>query len=101
MSGGKAARHQAEIVNRPSGGGNKKGGLPPTFWSFTDSNRNMIGATQMLPVFSMNPYSVSLPGPDPLNNGFSRQTGGPNFVSRVIQTQAYGYKATHGGNAPN
>lgn len=99
MSGAKAARHESSITNRPSGGGNKKGGLPTTFWSFTSSNPKMIGATQMLPVFNMNPYKVSLPSNDgkfvggPVFPSFSRQSGGPNFVSRVIQTQQYGTHA--------
>ena len=46
MNAGKAARNQASIINRPTCGGDKKGGLAPTsgFWYLT-SNPSMIGAT--------------------------------------------------------
>lgn len=105
MSGAKAARYESSITNRPSGGGNKKGGLPTTFWSFTSSNPKMIRATQMLPVFNKNPYKVSLPSNDgkfvggPVFSSFSKPSGGPNFVSRVIQTQQYGYHAVPSVNS--
>jgi len=94
MSAGKAARHQAAIITRPSGGGNKKGGLPFTIGMQLQSNPNYIHATQSLPGFNIDPYVVTLPG----NLGRRGQTVtyGPNFVSRVIQTQRYGYKATIG-----
>ncbi len=46
MNASKAARNQASIVNQPTCGGNKKGGLAPTGTSFfLSSNPNMIGAT--------------------------------------------------------
>ncbi len=46
MSGGKAARNQASIVNRTNTcGGNKKAGLAPTVGLFLSSNPNLIGAT--------------------------------------------------------
>jgi hypothetical protein len=45
MSGSKAARNQASIVNRPTCGGNKKSGLAPTVGLFLSSNPNLIGAT--------------------------------------------------------
>lgn len=47
MSGNKAARNQASIVNRTNVcGGPKKGGLAPSGTSFfLSSNPNMIGAT--------------------------------------------------------
>jgi hypothetical protein len=47
MSGSKAARNQASIVNRTNvcGGTSKKGGLAPTVGLFLSSNPNLIGAT--------------------------------------------------------
>jgi hypothetical protein len=44
-SGGKMARHQASIINRPTCGGPKKAGLAPTIGVFMTSNPNLIGAT--------------------------------------------------------
>ncbi len=74
MSAGKAARNQASIVNRTNiCGGNKKAGLAPRsgYW-FMQSNPQLIGAPQVLPLVCV-----------------------PN---RTIQTQKYGYHAVHGGN---
>lgn len=72
-SAGKAARNAASIVNRTNTcGGNKKGGLAPRVGWYLSSNVNLIGAPQTLPRFCI-----------------------PN---RTIQTQSYGYRATHGGN---
>jgi len=46
MSGSRAARNQASIVNRTNVcGGSKKGGLAPTVGVFLSSNPNLIGAT--------------------------------------------------------
>jgi len=46
MSGSRAARNQASLVNRTNVcGGNKKGGLAPTIGAFISSNPNLIGAT--------------------------------------------------------
>ena len=46
MSGSKAARNQASIINRTNVcGGNKKGGLAPTVGWYLSSNPNLIGAT--------------------------------------------------------
>ena len=46
MSGSRAARNQASIVNRTNiCGGSKKGGLAPTIGTFMSSNPNLIGAT--------------------------------------------------------
>lgn len=73
MSGSKAARQQASIVNRPTCGGNKKGGLAPSVGWFLYSNPNLIGATNTQ-------YGL---------------TCRPNLT---IQTQSYGYRATIGGN---
>jgi hypothetical protein len=73
MSGSRASRNQASIVNRTNVcGGNKKAGLAPRVGWFLSSNPNLIGAPQRLPLICV-----------------------PN---RTIQTQKYGYHATHGGN---
>ena len=73
MSAGKAARNAASIVNRTNiCGGNKKAGLAPRVGWYLSSNVNLIGAPQTIPRFCI-----------------------PN---RTIQTQSYGYRATHGGN---
>jgi hypothetical protein len=72
MSGGKAARHAASIVNRPTCGGNKKAGIAPRVGWYLSSNVNLVGAPQTIPRFCI-----------------------PNTT---IQTQSYGYRATHGGN---
>jgi hypothetical protein len=46
MSGSRAARNQASIVNRTNVcGGNKKGGLAPTIGTFISSNPNLIRGT--------------------------------------------------------
>ena len=73
MSGAKMARNQASIVNRPTCGGVKKGGLAPTVGWYLYSNPNLIGATNTQ-------YGIVCR---------------PNFT---IQTQSYGYRATIGGN---
>ena len=73
MSAGKAARNQASIINRTNVcGGPKKAGLAPRVGWYLTSNVNLIGAPQTIPRFCI-----------------------PN---RTIQTQSYGYRATHGGN---
>ena len=73
MSAGKSARNQASIVNRTNVcGGPKKAGIAPRVGWFLSSNHNLIGAPQRLPLICV-----------------------PN---RTIQTQKYGYHATHGGN---
>jgi len=72
MSGGKMARNQASIVNRPSCGGPKKSGLAPRIGWFMQSNPTLRGAPQKLPLRCV-----------------------PNTT---IQTQKYGYRAVHGGN---
>jgi len=73
MSGSRMSRNAASIVNRPTCGGPKKGGLAPTVGWFLYSNPNLIGAT----------------------NTQYRLSCVPN---RTVQTQKYGYRATHGGN---
>jgi hypothetical protein len=73
MSAGKAARNQASIVNRTNVcGGMKKAGIAPRIGWYLSSNVNLIRAPQTLPL-------VCIP-------------------NRTIQTQSYGYHATHGGN---
>ncbi len=73
MSAGKAARNQASIVNRTNTcGGNKKAGTAPRIGWFMQSNPTLRRSPQSVPLFCI-----------------------PN---RTIQTQKYGYSATHGGN---
>ena len=74
MSAGKAARNQASIVNRTNtcGGGAKKAGIAPRIGWFMQSNPTLRRAPQRLPL-------VCIP-------------------NRTVQTQKYGYSATHGGN---
>lgn len=73
MSGSRASRNQASIVNRQNTcGGPKKAGLAPRIGWYLSSNVNLVGAPQSVPRFCI-----------------------PN---RTIQTQKYGYSATHGGN---
>ena len=73
MSGSRASRNQASIVNRTNVcGGSKKAGLAPRVGWYLSSNTMLIGAPQTIPRFCI-----------------------PN---RTIQTQKYGYHATHGGN---
>lgn len=73
LNAGRNARHAASIVNRPTCSGNSKGGLAPSIGHFITSNPNLIGATNTQ-------YGLVCR---------------PNFT---IQTQSYGYRATHGGN---
>ena len=75
MGGSRSARNAASICNRTNvcGGGSKKGGLAPSVGWYLSSNPNMIGAT-------------------------NTQFGLVCIPNRTIQTQSYGYRATHGGN---
>lgn len=73
MSGSKAARNAASIVNRQNVcGGPKKAGIAPRVGWYLTNNTMLIGAPQSLPRFCV-----------------------PNTT---IQTQKYGYRATIGGN---
>lgn len=73
MSGSKASRNAASIVNRTNiCGGAKKAGLAPSVGWFMQNNAMLIRAPQTIPRFCI-----------------------PN---RTIQTQKYGYYATIGGN---
>ena len=72
MNAGRNARNAASIVNRPTCGGNKKAGTAPRVGWYLSSNVNLVGAPQSVPLICI-----------------------PN---RTIQTQSYGYRATHGGN---
>ena len=72
MNAGRNARNAASIVNRPTCGGTaKKSGLAPRVGWFMQSNPTLMGAPQSVPRFCM--------------------------VSRTVQTQKYGYRATIGG----
>jgi len=73
MSGGKSARHAASITNKWTCGGPKKAGLAPKLGWFMTSNPNMTGAV-------------------------NTQFGLKCIPNTTIQTQKYGYSATHGGN---
>jgi len=72
MSGGKMARNQASIINRPTCGGPAKAGTAPRVGWFMSSQPFLLRAPQNVPLFCV-----------------------PN---RTIQTQKYGYRATIGGN---
>lgn len=73
MNSSKSARNAASICNRQNVcGGPKKAGIAPRVGWYLSSNVNLVGAPQSLPRFCI-----------------------PN---RTIQTQSYGYRATHGGN---
>jgi len=73
MNAGKSARNQASLVNRTNVcGGPKKAGIAPRIGFFMQSNPTLRRAPQSVPKFCI-----------------------PNFI---IQTQKYGYHATHGGN---
>jgi hypothetical protein len=73
MSGSKAARNSASICNRTNVcGGNKKAGLAPRIGFFMQSNPSLRRAPQSIP-------KVCVP-------------------NKTVQTQRYGYHATHGGN---
>lgn len=73
MSGSKASRNQASIVNRTNVcGGPKKAGIAPRLGFFMQSNPTLKRAPQSIPLICV-----------------------PN---RTVQTQKYGYRATIGGN---
>lgn len=73
MNASKSARNAASIINRTNVcGGNKKAGIAPRVGFYLSSNVNLIRAPQRLPAICI-----------------------PN---RTVQTQKYGYHATHGGN---
>ena len=71
-SAGKAARHQASIMNRPTCGGVKKAGLAPSVgWNLSNSaGPARIRTLNRMPLIC--------------------------DVSRVVQTQRIGYRATRG-----
>jgi len=72
MNAGRNARNVASITNRPTCGGNSKAGTAPRVGWFLSSNTMLMGAPQSVPLVCR-----------------------PNYT---IQTQKYGYHATHGGN---
>lgn len=72
MSGSKMSRNAASITNRANCGGNKKAGLAPRIGFFMQSNPTLRRAPQSIPKICV-----------------------PNTT---VQTQKYGYHATHGGN---
>ncbi len=73
MNASKSARNQQSIINRTNVcGANKKGGLVPRIGTQLSSNPNLRGAT-------------------------NTQFGLVCIPNRTIQTQQYGYRATHTG----
>jgi len=73
MNSSKSARNAASIINRTNVcGGPKKAGIAPRVGWYLSSNVNLVRAPQSLPLLCI-----------------------PN---RTVQTQKYGYSATHGGN---
>ena len=75
MSGSKSARNAASICNRTNtcGGTSKKSGLGPSVgWYMSSTQGQLVRAPQSIPLVCC--------------------------VNRTIQTQKYGYRATHGGN---
>ena len=73
MSGSRSARNQASIVNRTNVcGGPKKAGIAPRIGFFMQNNPILKRAPQTIPLRCI-----------------------PNTS---VQTQKYGYSATHGGN---
>ncbi len=80
MNSSKAARNAASIINRPTCGGPKKAGSVPRIGFYLSSNVNLTRAPQSTPQYSFCASTPKWP------------------ISKTIQTQSYGYRATHGGN---
>lgn len=73
MNSSRNARNSASIVNRTNVcGGPKKAGTAPRVGWYLTNNTMLMGAPQSIPL-------VCIP-------------------NTTIQTQKYGYRATHGGN---
>ena len=78
MSGSRNARNQDSITNRPTCGGPAKAGLAPTVGWFLSSQPFLIRTPNSVPQYS---FCISQ----------------PNWpISRTIQVQQYGYRATLG-----
>lgn len=81
-SGSKASRNAASIVNRANAGGPKKAGLRPVSGYYFLSNKPSV-------MLSCAPQLPFIPVGDAI----------PCFpISRTVQTQSYGYRATIGAN---
>ena len=78
MSGSRASRNQASIINRPTCGGVKKAGTAPRVGWYLDSNVNLTRAPQTTPQYS---FCISTPQWP---------------ISTTVQTQQTGYRATIG-----
>ena len=78
MSGSRASRNQASIINRPTCGGVKKAGTAPRVGWYLDNNVNLTRAPQSTPQYS---FCVSTPQWP---------------ISTTVQTQQKGYRATIG-----
>ena len=77
MSGGRAARNQASIVNRPTCGGPKKAGLAPVsgYYFLTSKPSIMLRCAPQLAFCPVGEQIRCFP------------------ISRTTQTQSYGYHA--------
>ena len=78
MSGSRASRNQASIINRPTCGGVKKAGTAPRVGFFLDNNVNLRRAPQSTPQYTFCVSTTQWP------------------ISTTIQTQQKGYRATIG-----
>ena len=78
MSGSRASRNQASIINRPTCGGVKKAGTAPRVGFFLDSNVNLRRAPQSTPQYTLCVSTRQWP------------------ISTTVQTQQKGYRATIG-----
>jgi hypothetical protein len=78
-NGTKFARNQQSISNRTNTcGGPKKAGTAPRVGYFIQSNPRLLRASQSIP---RQMFCNLIPG----------------YISKTIQTQRIGYRATHGG----
>lgn len=78
MSGSRASRNQASIINRPTCGGVKKAGTAPRVGWYLDNNVNLTRAPQSTPQYSFCVSTQQWP------------------ISTTVQTQQKGYRATIG-----
>ena len=78
MSGSRASRNQASIINRPTCGGVKKAGTAPRVGFFLDNNVNLTRAPQSTPQYTFCVSTTQWP------------------ISTTVQTQQKGYRATIG-----
>ena len=80
MNAGRNARNAASITNRPTCGGDKKAGLGPSVGWFLSSQPFLLRTPNSVPQYS---FCVSTPVWP---------------ISKTIQVQKYGYRATISGS---